>query len=124
MGPYIPARRTVPNVKAHSVEQNESALHSLPRLTPGARHIARRSDGVCEMKRLYVRPEFRQLGVGRTLIAELIRQARALGYGVMRLDTLPAQMGPAVTLYQTFGFVATVPYWNNPLPGVEWNTWS
>lgn len=78
--------------------------------------IALRSlgDGICEMKRLYVRPAFRGRGLGRLLVQRLIEEARSLGYHKMRLDTLPGRMDRAITMYRSFGFVEIDRYYDNP----------
>ncbi len=68
----------------------------------------------CEMKRLYVREDFRGLGLGKMLIEKLIKEARAVGYKKMRLDTLPDKMPSAVKLYKSYGFCKISPYYNNP----------
>lgn len=71
----------------------------------------------CEMKRLYVRPMYRQHGIGRRLIQTLIEYAVGQDYRFMRLDTFQ-KLKAAVRLYQTLGFYYIEPYYVNPLPGV------
>ena len=75
-------------------------------------------DGICEMKRLYVKPQLRGLHIGRTLAEAIITQARRIGYRKMRLDTAPS-MQVAQTLYQSLGFVDIDAYCYNPLSGAR-----
>ena len=73
-------------------------------------------DGRCEMKRLYVDPKGRGLGIGKALAEAAIQEAKRLGYEAMRLDTLPT-MASARSLYGDLGFVQTTPYYKTPIEG-------
>lgn len=75
------------------------------------------NDGICEMKRLYIRPQYRRRGIGRLLSQNIIEKAITMGYSIMRLDTLNI-LKEANRLYESLGFKKTSPYYNNPLPGV------
>jgi GNAT superfamily N-acetyltransferase len=74
-------------------------------------------EGACEMKRLFVRPAYRGQGWGRWLATRILHEATALGYTVMRLDTLDT-LDPAMRLYRELGFRRCAPYYANPLSGV------
>ena len=73
----------------------------------------------CEMKRLYVRREFRRFGLGRTIAESLIDAALETGYSTMLLDTLD-DMEAARELYDSLGFEAVPPYYFNPIPGAHY----
>ncbi len=75
--------------------------------------------GICEMKRLFVRPAHRATGLGRTLVDSIIDEARMLGYTHMRLDTIPGKMDKAIALYRSIGFVEIDPYCKNPVEGAK-----
>ena len=75
-------------------------------------------DGICEMKRLFVRDAFRGQKIGNKLIGKIIDEARSVGYKKMRLDTYPAKMGKAVDLYRSYGFHEIPSYYDNPHDGV------
>lgn len=72
---------------------------------------------ICEMKRLYVRPQFRGKGLGRLLAERVITDARSIGYSHMRLDTVEPVMSAAVAMYRTLGFKEIAAYRTNPNPG-------
>jgi len=74
-------------------------------------------DGICEMKRLYLRPQFRGKGLGRSLVDRIIAEARQIGYSRMRLDTVEPVMKDAVGLYRKIGFREIAPYCTNPIAG-------
>lgn len=71
----------------------------------------------CEMKRLYVEPQYRNLKIGDALVKILIQEAQSLGYATMKLDTLE-RLQAAIQLYQKFGFETVTAYYDNPLPSV------
>jgi putative acetyltransferase len=71
----------------------------------------------CEMKRLYLRPQFRGKGIGRALADRIIAEARQIGYECMRLDTAEPVMKDAVAMYRKLGFKEIAPYCANPMAG-------
>ncbi|EMC95375.1 hypothetical protein BAUCODRAFT_73063 [Baudoinia panamericana UAMH 10762] len=72
--------------------------------------------GYCEMKRLYVAPEGRGLGIGRALAERVVQEARLMAYQAVRLDTLPS-MASARHLYTSLGFREVEPYYETPIKG-------
>ncbi len=75
-------------------------------------------ENACEMKRLWVRPQYRGLGIGRLLVMTLLDEARRQGFSAMYLDTLPAAMKVAHAIYLDLGFQAVERYNDNPVPDV------
>jgi putative acetyltransferase len=80
--------------------------------------LRRLDDNSAEMKRLYVRPGFRSLGLAKRLVAAVVLAARRGGYSELRLDTLPS-MASAQALYRKLGFSQIPPYNNTHLPGTR-----
>lgn len=74
-------------------------------------------DGICEMKRLYLRPSFRGKGLGRAIAEKIITDARSIGYRRMRLDTIEPLMKDAVEMYRKLGFREIAAYRPNPIVG-------
>jgi len=75
---------------------------------------------VCEMKRLYLRSQFRGKGLGRALAEHIIAEARQIGYRRMRLDTVEPVMRDAVAMYRKLGFQEIAPYCPNPIAGATY----
>ena len=73
--------------------------------------------GVCEMKRLYLRPAFRGKRLGRVIAETIIAEAKNIGYQRMRLDTIEPIMKDAVEMYRKLGFREIAPYRPNPIAG-------
>ena len=71
--------------------------------------------GVCEMKRLYVRMQFRGHSIGLALAQRLIQDAAEIGYQRMRLDTVPGKMDSAIRMYRRLGFEEIEPYYGTPI---------
>ena len=94
-------------------------LASLNTKPAGCVALRKIGDAVCEMKRMFVRPEFRSSGLGRLLSIRLIEEARKLGYTRMRLDTLQ-RLQPAIKLYESLGFREIPSYYDNPLEHVKY----
>jgi putative acetyltransferase len=79
--------------------------------------LHRLEDEICEMKRLYLRPQFRGKGIGLALADRIISEARQIGYQRMRLDTVEPVMKDAVEMYRKLGFREIAPYRTNPIAG-------
>ena len=71
----------------------------------------------CELKRLWVRPEYRGRHAGRHLTEAALAAAREIGYASIKLDTLPGKMASAVSMYRSLGFSDCAPYYYNPIAG-------
>jgi putative acetyltransferase len=103
-GDYAPPEGRLLLVEHEGQPAGCAALHTL-------------EPGVCEMKRLYLRPQFRGKGLGRALAERIIAEARQIGYQRMRLDTVEPVMKDAVAMYRKLGFTEIAPYRTNPIAG-------
>ncbi len=77
--------------------------------------LKRTDDSYCEIKRLYVRPQYRGKHIGKALVQQVIADAKRIGYQHMRLDTFPF-MDNAIELYKRNGFYVIERYNDNPAP--------
>jgi putative acetyltransferase len=102
-GPYVPPRGCLLLVRVEGEPVGTAAFRPL------------RGDA-CEAKRLYVRHQFRNQGLGRALLERLIEEARAAGYREIYGDTLKSML-PALAMYRQFGFAEVPPYSLDPTPG-------
>lgn len=99
----------------YGVPQGRLLLAELDGQIAGCVGLRPLENGICEMKRLYVRPAFRGKSVGRMLAERVISEARTIGYTRMRLDTIASIMADAVAMYRRLGFVEIDPYCANPV---------
>ena len=95
-------------------------LAEYERQLAGCVALHRLSPDTCEMKRLYLRSQFRGKRLGRVLADRIIAEARHIGYRGMRLDTVEPVMKDAVALYRKIGFREIEPYCTNPVPGARY----
>jgi ribosomal protein S18 acetylase RimI-like enzyme len=82
----------------------------------GCAGVRRWQGDIAELKRMYLKPQTRGLGLGKKLLESALENARSLGYRSIRLDTLPS-MAVAIALYREFGFTDIPPYRDNPFKG-------
>ena len=106
----LPGKYAPPEGRLFLVNYNEQLS--------GCVALRKLENGVCEMKRLYVRENARGHGLGKMLIKKLIDEARLIGYAKMRLDTYSPMMAKAVKLYASHGFNEILAYYANPHDGV------
>ena len=103
-GDYTPPQGRLLLARSGVASAGCVALHSL-------------EPGICEIKRLYVRPQFRGTGLGKMLTNSVISEAKSIGYKKVRLDTVEPKMKNAVGLYRALGFREIAPYRPNPIEG-------
>jgi putative acetyltransferase len=94
-------------------------LATIDGMPAGCVGVRRWDRTTCEMKRLYVRPEFQRCGLGRILVERTIAWSALQGYERLVLDTLPS-MSAAQRLYERLGFVDIAPYRPNPVAGARY----
>jgi GNAT superfamily N-acetyltransferase len=100
----------------HPVVSDKSRVASREPATRSA-EVRPAEERIGEMKRLYLRPEFRGKGLGRMLAERILQEARHIGYAKLRLDTVEPVMKDAVAMYRRMGFREITPYRENPMAG-------
>jgi ribosomal protein S18 acetylase RimI-like enzyme len=100
---------------AYSPPEGRLLLAKIEGEIAGCIALRKLEEGICEMKRLYVKPGFRGHNIGNKLVLKLIDEAKSIGYKKMRLDTVPA-MQTAQKLYKSIGFKEIEPYRLNLVP--------
>jgi len=108
---YAPGEETLPGPFAPPKGRIFLAAHS--KAPAGCGGFIGLSHEICELKRMYVRPEFRRMHIGRQLLESLIAAAKDAGYSVMRLETVTF-MDTAIAMYSSLGFKACPPYYEIP----------
>ena len=103
----LPGKYVAPSGRLLLAEINEKPA--------GCIALRKIDEEICEMKRLFVKDEFRGQKFGKILIERLFKEARSENYRKMRLDTLPSKMPQAVGLYRKFGFAEIAPYYASPI---------
>ena len=93
-------------------------LASIDDQPAGAVALWQQAPGICEMKRLFVRPDFRGHDLGRKLAEAIVAEGKAMGYRAMRLDTIKSTMATARGLYERMGFREVEAYYDSPIPDV------
>ena len=102
---------------AYAPPRGRLLLASLNGQSAGCIALRELDPAICEMKRLYVRPNLRGKSLGRLLVDGIIAEARSIGYERMRLDTIGSSMQDAIALYRRRGFREIEPYRTNPIAG-------
>ena len=102
--------------KMYGAPRGVLLLAEIEGMTAGCAAVRPLDDVTCELKRVYVRPDFRGTGMGRRLTETALQAAREMGYTRMRLDTLP-QMAAAQRLYEDLGFRDIPAYYGEPMAG-------
>jgi putative acetyltransferase len=104
----LPGKYAPPNGRLYIVRSSDKYC--------GCIALRKNENGICEMKRLYLKQESRGKGIGKALVSKIIQDAKDIGYNKMRLDTIKEKMPNAVKMYERYGFTETDPYYYNPNP--------